>query len=121
VPLPTREPFGGGALVVTRLMSPETGVVIEGEFSLGWMGRLTPEQLDFLGLLLQRRNNLQKLATDLGVAYNTIRARFEAIVEAVGGAPEPERRGTKEILRRLADGELTVEQARAALVTSLRP
>jgi hypothetical protein len=118
VPLPTRDPFGGGELVVTRLESLTTGVTIEGTFTLGWMGRLTPEQLDFLGLLLQRRNNLQKLATDLGVAYNTIRARFEAIIEAVGGPVEPldaNKPDRKEVLRRLAAGELTVDDAKAEL------
>ena len=112
-PLPTQDPFTGGELVVTRLENPETGVAIEGRFSLGWLARLTPDQLDLVGLLLQRRNNLQKLATDLDVAYNTVRNRFEAIVEAVGG--KPERADRKDVLRRVAAGELTPEEAAALL------
>lgn len=132
-PLPTRDPFGGGEVVVSELTVPATGVTIRGTFSLGWMGRLSPEQLDFLGLLLQRRNNLQKLATDLGVAYNTVRGRFESIVEAVGGRPDdggetepgggtsdiPRARVAgehrKDLLRRLAAGDVTVDEARSIL------
>lgn len=83
----TRDPTSGAELVVTRLHSPTTGIVIEGQFTLGWMGRLTPDQLELVGLLLRNRNNLQKVATDMGVAYNTVRNRFDEIVAAVGGAP----------------------------------
>lgn len=113
-PLPTRDPFGPGELVVTRLESPETGITIEGRFSLGWVGRLTREQLDFVGLLLQRRNNLQRLAADLDLAYNTVRARFEEIVQAIGSIeeptpPRPTRRA--DVLRRVAAGDLAVEEA----------
>ena len=108
-PLPTRDPFAPeGELVVTRLESPDTGITIEGRFSLGWMGRLTPEQLDFVGLLLARRNNLQRLATDLDIAYNTARNRFEEIVVALGGGGKANR---SEILRRVEAGELTPEEA----------
>ena len=113
-PLPTRDPFGGagGELVVTRLESPDTGVTIEGRFSLGWMGRLTPEQLELVGLLLARRNNLQRLANDLDIAYNTARNRFEEIVVALGGAREdrPSKAARSDILRRVEAGELTPEE-----------
>ena len=113
-PLPTRDPFGDGELVVTRLESPDTGITIEGRFTLGWMAKLTPEQLELVGLLLARRNNLQRLATDLDIAYNTARNRFEEIVVALGGPP-PERSGSPrptraDVLRRVEAGELTPEE-----------
>jgi hypothetical protein len=113
-PLPTRDPFGGGELVVTRLEGTESGVTFEGRFSLGWMGRLTPEQLELVGLLLARRNNLQRLATDLGIAYNTARNRFEEIVLALGAPPEPgagARASRADVLRQVEAGELTPEEA----------
>lgn len=110
-PLPTRDPFAGSQdaqpLVVTRLESPTSGITIEGRFSLGWMGRLTPEQLELVGLLLARRNNLQRLATDLDISYNTARNRFEDIVAALGGTRPASR---AEVLRRVEAGELTPEE-----------
>jgi hypothetical protein len=118
LPLPTRDPFSPEPLVVTRLESA-AGVAIEGRFTMGWIGRLTPEQLNLVGLLLARRNNLQQLAADLGVAYNTIRARFDDIVEAVErGAPiEVPRpaRARDDVLGALARGEIDVDEAEALL------
>ena len=79
-PLLTRDPASGGELIVTRLECPQSGVVIEGSFSLGWVGRLTPEQFEFVGQLVRYRGNVQKLAAELGIAYNTARSRLDDIV-----------------------------------------
>lgn len=132
----TRDPASGYELVVTRLECPETGVKIEGRFSLGWMGRLTPEQLDFVGVVLAHRANLQKVASYLGVAYNTVRSRMDEVVEVLGGLPGDPTEGEAaaeqaaarqaaaaertRVLSELAAGELSVEDAQAAL-SRLRP
>jgi hypothetical protein len=108
----TRDPVSGGELIVTRLECPESGVVIEGRFSLGWIGRLTPEQLDFVERLVKNRGNIQKLAAELDIAYNTARNRLDEIVAALGGPPENEQRvDRRAILDRLASKEITVEEA----------
>ncbi|GER83252.1 MAG: DUF2089 domain-containing protein [Thermogemmatispora sp.] len=110
----TRDPVSGGELIVTRLECPESGVVIEGRFSLGWIGRLTPEQLDFVERLVKNRGNIQKLASELDIAYNTARSRLDEIVAALGGPPESEPRPSvdrRAILDRLAAREITVEEA----------
>ena len=52
-PLITRDPVSGGEMIATRLECPESGITIEGQFSLGWIGRLTREQLDFVELLVK--------------------------------------------------------------------
>ncbi|GAB4436930.1 MAG: DUF2089 domain-containing protein [Chloroflexi bacterium OHK40] len=108
----TRDPVSGGELIVTRLECPESGIVIEGQFSLGWIGRLTPEQLDFVELMVKNRGNIQKLAAELDVAYNTARARLDEIVTALGGVPEGDGRvDRRQILDRLAAKEISVEDA----------
>jgi hypothetical protein len=86
--------------------------VIEGRFSLGWIGRLTPEQLTFVELLVKNRGNIQRLAAELDIAYNTARARLDEIVALLGGAPEQEPRlNRRQILDRLAAREISVEEA----------
>ena len=97
--------------------------MIEGEFALGWVGKLSPDQLDFVGLLLRSRNNLQRLAADLGVSYNTARSRLDEIVDALNGnvgpgeeqgprAPaNPGEDGRLRALEALAAGEITYEEA----------
>ena len=111
-PLITRDPVSGSELIVTRLESPQSGIVIEGQFSLGWIGRLTREQLDFVELLVKNRGNIQKLAQDLDMAYNTARSRLDEIVTALGGTPEGDGRADRRIvLDRLAAKEISVEEA----------
>lgn len=119
-PLLTRDPVTNEELTVTRLENRARGLVLEGEFSLGWIGKLSPEQLEFAGLLLRHRGNVQKLASELGVAYNTARSRLDAIVEALGGAPEeakaepsaiPTTPDRDTVLRQLERGELSFEDA----------
>jgi hypothetical protein len=112
----TRDPASGSELVVTRLEAPASGVVIEGTFSLGWIGRLAPDQLDFVGRFIANRGNLQKLAAELGMSYNTARSRLDDVVTALGGTPEPPpERNRTEMLERLKSGEISFEQAMDAL------
>ena len=108
----TRDPVSGGALIVTRLECPQSGIVIEGQFSLGWIGRLSPEQLEFVELMVKNRGNIQKLAAELEIAYTPARARLEEIVAALGGSPETDGRADRrQILDRLAAREISVEDA----------
>lgn len=118
-PLITHDPITSEPLIVTRLEGPTTGIAIEGRFSLGWIGKLTPEQLAFVGALVRSRGNLQKVATDLGASYNTARNRMDEIVAVLDGAPEtsgtataPEEPSVKlAILARLKAGEIAFDEA----------
>ena len=118
LPVPPRDPFDGGRLVVTRLENPETGTIIEGRFDLGWVGRLTREQLDFVGLLVKHRANVQRLAGDIGIAYNTARSRLDEIVQAVGGSVDENSAsdavpavGVDEVLDGIASGAIDAARA----------
>jgi hypothetical protein len=118
-PLITHDPVSGGELIVTRLEAPQSGLVIEGAFSLGWVGRLTPEQLEFVGLLVRNRGNVQKVAADQNIAYNTARNRLDDIVAALEAPDAPEDAGRAEqeharrteVLSRLSKGEIEFDEA----------
>jgi hypothetical protein len=123
-PLITHDPFTGEELTVTRLENKSRGLVLEGEFSLGWIAKLSPEQLEFAGVLLRYRGNVQKLASEMGVAYNTARSRLDDIVEALGGSSDAEptlekpKVNANEILSKLEAGEIGYEDAMKALKKS---
>ncbi|HZR39304.1 MAG TPA: DUF2089 domain-containing protein [Ktedonobacteraceae bacterium] len=111
-PLITRDPVSGGELIVTRLECPDSGIVIEGKFSLGWMARLTAEQLAFVGLLVKHRGNIQKLAAELNVAYNTARNHMDDIVAALESPPQRQNHHSRlDTLNRLSTGEISFEDA----------
>ncbi len=122
LPLMTKDPVTGSELLVTRLESPESGMVIEGRFSLGWMGRLTPEQLAFVGVMVKQRGNLQKMASEMNVAYNTIRNRMDDIVAALESPPAQKKNTTMsrvEILNRLSAGEISFDHAMQLLTRQI--
>jgi hypothetical protein len=115
-PLITRDPVTGDELLVTRLESPTSGVVIEGRFHLGWVGRLSPPQLEFVRLLALHRGNIQKVAGDLAIAYNTARTRSDEIAAALGTPGEAADGAAASaarlaILDQVAAGALSVEEA----------
>ena len=111
-PLITKDPVTGGELIVTRLEGKESGIIIEGRFSLDWMGRLTPQQLAFVGLLVRQRGNVQKLAAELNVAYNTARNHLDEIVAALDDSSEHEETQQHlSVLDQLSDGSISFEDA----------
>src|SRR5215216_3174642 len=121
-PLITKDPVTGGELIVTRLECPASGILIEGRFSLGWIARLTPEQLVFVGILVKQRGNLQKVAVDLDVSYNTARNRMYEIVAALEDLPARKAAIDRlAVLERLSAGELSFEEAMYLLKGSSLP
>ena len=112
LPLLTKDPVTGGELIVTELAGPESGLVIRGRFSLGWIGRLTPDQLVFAGLLVKYHGNLQRVAAELNIAYNTARNRMDDIAAALEAPPpSPVHAERAAILDRLASGAIPFEEA----------
>jgi hypothetical protein len=108
----TIDPVTGHELIVTRLECPESGILIEGKFSMGWIARLTPEQLTFVGLLVKQRGNLQKVAAELDVSYNTARNRMDEIVQALEDLPARKVAVNRmAVLERLGAGDLSFEEA----------
>lgn len=127
-PMPTHCPVSGEPLEVTRLASPESGVVIEGRFEPNEFALLPPEPLEFLRIFVRVRGNLKEAERILEVSYPTVRARFERMLEALGyevrepvANADEERTHTRtdEILSQLESGELEPERA-SALLRELR-
>lgn len=128
-------PVCQGELTITRLHCRSCGTALEGEFGVGRFGRLEREQLTFLESFLRSRGNLKEMERELGISYPTVRGRLESLLRAIGladgaaprdevepigvepgqrdeGAPSTQRR---EILERLARGEMNADEAAAAI------
>ena len=114
-PLLTTCPVCGGPLHAVRLSCGECHSSLEGEFTLGWLGRLSREQLEFVELMVKNRGNINGVASELKIAYNTARSRLDDIVEALGYAAAPTetngRTDRRAVLDRLAAKEISVEDA----------
>ncbi len=111
-PAPTTCPVCGDRLEVTGLACPSCRTEIRGRFSLNEFAALPPEQLEFLRLFLKARGNLKELERVLGVSYPTVRARFDALLRALGYEAGRELEAERQaILDALERGELSPEEA----------
>jgi hypothetical protein len=112
-PLLTTCPVCGGPMHVERLGCDDCHSTLEGQFALGWLGRLSREQLEFVELLVKNRGNINGVAGDLDIAYNTARNRLDAIVTALGYGTlvEDGRPDRRTVLDRLAAKDISVEEA----------
>lgn len=122
-------PVCDGDLAVTRLRCGTCGTTIEGEFRVGRYARLTREQTQVLESFLRSRGNLRDMERELGISYPTVRARVEALVRALGFGPRDEAEPAstaqpaaedvaatrRDILERLANHELSAEEAAEAI------
>ncbi|MCL4490271.1 MAG: DUF2089 domain-containing protein [Chloroflexi bacterium] len=113
-------PVCGQELTVTRLECRGCGTDIAGQFSLGRLTLLQPEDMAFVETFIKNRGNAYKVGEEMGLPYSTVRARLTEIIRALGYEPgaepkedtspvTPEKR--KSILDDLARGKITSEMA----------
>lgn len=101
-----RCPICNHELAVTRLDCGHCGTEISGNFGLGRLYRLDPDQLNFVETFLKNRGNAYKVGEELEVPYSAVRARLTEIIRALGYEPAAE---SKE------ESGLSQEQRRAIL------
>lgn len=115
---PTNCPTCGHDLEVRELRCPACDTTIRGRWSPGVFGRLTHDQQNFLRIFVRSRGNLSEVERSLGVSYPTVRAKLEEIIELLSEPSSPEQPPVDtrdDILRRIADGSLSVDNGLARL------
>ena len=91
IPLPTKSPFGDGEIVVTRFYCPDSGITVEGQFTVVTpFGQLAPEQLKFVETFVRCEGKLSRMEDELKLSYPTIRTRLHEIIRALGYEPGKE-------------------------------
>lgn len=114
-PILTRCPICSGDLLATRLDCTNCHGAVEGEFELGLLKSMTGEQLQLISLLVKNRGNMNRVASDLGVHYNTVRNRMDELAAAMGfqetaAPPAAAERPNLSLLEQLGRGELSPEE-----------
>lgn len=114
---PHRCPVCGEELRLTRLSCRACGTELSGDFPSCEFCSLRGEERELLKLFLASRGNMKALERGLGVSYPAARSRLDAVLVKLGldrGVPPPPD-GPLELLRALARGEVSVEEARSGL------
>jgi len=106
---------GGQPIVIERVRLADSDIAIEGSFVPPQLARLSAEDQVFIAAFLRSHGSIKEMEQVFGVSYPTIKARLiriSASLEFVEISPAPAR---SEVLERLAQGEITAEEAIAAL------
>ena len=116
-PVLNRCPVCKSELTVTRLHCPNCDTSVEGRFTTGSFGNLSPEQVDFIITFVRCEGKINRMEQEIGLSYPTIRNRLHEVIRALGFEPgreespeiTEERRNT--ILADLDAGKISTESA----------
>jgi len=105
----------GRAFVVERVRLVDTRIAIEGAFAPPQLARLSGEDQVFIAAFLRSHGSIKDMEQMFGVSYPTVKARLNRIaasLEFIDESPAPTR---VQVLERLERGEITADEAVAAL------
>ena len=77
-------PICGHHLHVTRLQCRNCDTAIEGQFTLGRLYELSPEQLEFVETFLRCEGKINRVEQEIGLSYPAVRARLTDVIRALG-------------------------------------
>ena len=109
---------GQAAIEIERVRLVETGVAIEGPFTLPPLAQLAAEDQVFVAAFVRCHGSIKQMEKYFGVSYPTIKNRLNKIGSQLsfveieqGDAAESPTETAGDVLNRLSRGELTVAQA----------
>jgi hypothetical protein len=103
-------------LVVTRLHCRTCDTTLDGQFELGRLYQLTPEQWGFIETFVRCEGKITRVEQELGISYPTVRGRLHDVIRALGyevGEEEPpmDEEKRRAILEELGQGRLSSQEA----------
>jgi len=116
-PALTRCPVCRNELTVTRLTCASCDTVVEGRFTAGHFANLTSEQLDFILTFVRVEGRLNRMESELGLSYPTIRNRLHDIIRSLGyepgrdETPEVAEDKRRSVLEELDAGKISADDA----------
>jgi hypothetical protein len=111
--------IGSNRIEIDRVRLVETGVAIEGPFTLPPLAELPAEDQVFVAAFVRCHGSIKQMERYFGVSYPTIKNRLNKIgsqlsfveIDEGGDPTESSPAAAGDILDRLSRGELTVAQA----------
>ena len=115
--LPVKCPLCGGEVTVTRLYCQNCDTTIESRFVPGPFAQLSTDQLSFVETFIRCEGKLNRMETELGISYPTIRNRLLEVIRALGYEPSAEEgvgvpdEVRQRVLEDLDQGRVSAEEA----------
>lgn len=115
--LPTKCPICGGDVTVTRIYCPSCDTTIESHFIPGPFAQLNADQITFIETFVRCEGRLNRMETELGISYPTIRNRLMEVIRALGYEPGGDEIGgvpgeiRQQVLDDLDQGRISADEA----------
>lgn len=101
-------------LFVTKLECSHCHTEISGQFQLSKFNYLSKEHLYFIELFIKNKGSIKQLEKELKVSYPTVKKMLDEVIISLGyKVTDDDTNDTNkdEILQKLADGEISSEEA----------
>jgi hypothetical protein len=114
---PTRCPICQNELTITRLHCEACETSLDGRFVGGAFAHLTRDQLDFVLTFIRCEGKLNRVETELGLSYPTLRNRLHEVIRTLGyepgkeETPEVAEDRRRQVLEDLDAGKLSADAA----------
>lgn len=102
---------GGSSITLERVRLVEMDIVLEGQFELPPLAKLTMEDQIFITAFIRSHGSIKDMEELFGISYPTVKNRLNQIascLDFVDINPPPSH---SEILNKLEQGELSIEEA----------
>lgn len=109
----------GKDVKITKVVVPETGISIEGEFKLPPLAQLSTEDQLFAAVFLKTHGSIKQMEKFFGISYPTVKNRLNKIgqqldmvnIDVVIEEPEKDKEERMDLLDKLGNGEISLEEA----------
>jgi hypothetical protein len=112
---PSTCPICHASLSIARLHCNSCGSSLEGDFQLGGLAGLSPEQLAFVETFVRCEGKLNRMEKEIGLSYPTLRNRLQEIIRLMGFEPGAadgsEDEDRRRVLEDVAAGRISAQEA----------
>jgi hypothetical protein len=101
----------GAAIEVERVKLKDKGIIIEGNFELPPLARLTLEDQIFVSAFIKCGGSIKSMEGFFGISYPTVKNRLSNIAGSLEFVEIDPPAPGNEVLQQLDDGDISVEEA----------
>lgn len=100
-------------LGIKNLYCNSCNTEISGSFYMNKFNYLSKEHLSFIEIFLKNRGNIKDVEKELNISYPSVRRLLDEVIIALGykTASDSSKLDRMEILRKLENGDISVEEA----------
>lgn len=107
--MPSNCPVCQSRLEISRLTCNSCNTILEGNFQLYNLGKLSSEEQAFIEIFIKCRGSIKEVEKELGISYPTVCKRLDEVIKALGYKSSGGMSKT-EILEAIESGKISAKE-----------